>query len=598
MAAMTAPHIARLRGIRDIASLINAGSDLATILDRIVFAVCQHTSWSIAGIMKVNLESGYSELVSRFDPRHDPKSKLPTRWNLATSPSLRVAETKSPLIIEDAQRSAAFPDYRKDAVARGYHTVVVLPLGATDTEGREMVLSVQSREALRVSEDELAFLTTIAHLGAIAVEKAKRLEAGRASAERLERTLEINASLLERALAEGAMPTLIGMVETLLADPLVVIDMIGQTATARRSPAPERVSDAEWRRFVRGKGFDLLAELVQGAVPSDFGRGAAVAFMPVGIHSVDAIVEPIQIDGETVGGLVVFPRGKARDELDRLAAQEAKLALSVQLLRGHVQFRSRADSLADLLGELCRGTTRDAAELLARAQRLGIELSKPARLIALGSAAAAGEAPPASLQRALLRLAARSWPGAAVAAHGGDLLVFLPDAQGGDSRRAELLARRIVDEIAWAGDKPAVTLSPLCHGISEYPRAWAECARALALARSFERTGLLAPGAFGPFADLLASMDSGSMREFVARTLGMVERYDARHRAELVRTARAFIESGCRYQACAQGLGIHVSTLRYRLGRLRERFGADLEDAETRFAFALALKLRDAMALR
>ena len=55
----------RLKALRDIASLVNVGSDLPTILQRVVTAVCQHTAWSMGGIMKVDLEAGFSELVAR-----------------------------------------------------------------------------------------------------------------------------------------------------------------------------------------------------------------------------------------------------------------------------------------------------------------------------------------------------------------------------------------------------------------------------------------------------------------------------------------------------------------------------------------------------
>ena len=43
-------------------------------------------------------------------------------------------------------------------------------------------------------------------------------------------------------------------------------------------------------------------------------------------------------------------------------------------------------------------------------------------------------------------------------------------------------------------------------------------------------------------------------------------------------------------EAIADRLGVHVSTIRYRLARLRELFGDDLDDPEARFELALALR--------
>jgi len=41
----------------------------------------------------------------------------------------------------------------------------------------------------------------------------------------------------------------------------------------------------------------------------------------------------------------------------------------------------------------------------------------------------------------------------------------------------------------------------------------------------------------------------------------------------------------------AERLGVHPQTARYRLGRLRELFGAELDDPEARFWLALALRV-------
>ena len=42
----------------------------------------------------------------------------------------------------------------------------------------------------------------------------------------------------------------------------------------------------------------------------------------------------------------------------------------------------------------------------------------------------------------------------------------------------------------------------------------------------------------------------------------------------------------------AAELGVHAQTVRYRLGRLRERFGAALDDPDARFELELALRAR------
>ncbi|MGY1936345.1 PucR family transcriptional regulator [Nocardia gipuzkoensis] len=61
------------------------------------------------------------------------------------------------------------------------------------------------------------------------------------------------------------------------------------------------------------------------------------------------------------------------------------------------------------------------------------------------------------------------------------------------------------------------------------------------------------------------------MREW----LGTLLDYDRDHRADLVHTSSRYLECGGNYDDSAAALHIHRSTLRYRLGRIRELTGFD-----------------------
>ncbi len=61
-------------------------------------------------------------------------------------------------------------------------------------------------------------------------------------------------------------------------------------------------------------------------------------------------------------------------------------------------------------------------------------------------------------------------------------------------------------------------------------------------------------------------------------------------RARLESTLRAWLRHRGAQGAVAAELGVHPQTVRYRMGRLRELFGADLDDPEARFALEVALR--------
>ena len=166
----------QILALRDVASQINSGGDLQTVLRHLIVAACRHANWTLGSIMAIDAAHGYAHVIVRHDPALIQR-QLPDKWELATSPSLMALQRNEPVYIRDARESAEFPGYRREAFERDYRTVLVMPMNCADSEGRPMVLSVIAREISEISDEDLAFLGMIVHLGAIAVEREHRLEA-------------------------------------------------------------------------------------------------------------------------------------------------------------------------------------------------------------------------------------------------------------------------------------------------------------------------------------------------------------------------------------------------------------------------------------
>ena len=107
-------------------------------------------------------------------------------------------------------------------------------------------------------------------------------------------------------------------------------------------------------------------------------------------------------------------------------------------------------------------------------------------------------------------------------------------------------------------------------------------------------TGLVDSDDFGSFAVLVSALGDEAMAHFLDETLAPIIEHDKTRKGSLLSCAEAFLKHGCRYQAAADALGVHVSTLRYRLKRLSELFGLDLDSNEDdRFALSLALRIHE-----
>jgi hypothetical protein len=74
------------------------------------------------------------------------------------------------------------------------------------------------------------------------------------------------------------------------------------------------------------------------------------------------------------------------------------------------------------------------------------------------------------------------------------------------------------------------------------------------------------------------------------RRLAPLGELPAAKRDQAIETLAAWLADPHRPQAIADRLGMHVQSVRYRLARLRELFGDDLDDPEARFELSVALR--------
>ncbi|HEX3262947.1 MAG TPA: helix-turn-helix domain-containing protein, partial [Solirubrobacterales bacterium] len=68
-------------------------------------------------------------------------------------------------------------------------------------------------------------------------------------------------------------------------------------------------------------------------------------------------------------------------------------------------------------------------------------------------------------------------------------------------------------------------------------------------------------------------------------------------RARMEETALAFVQHGGNAAAMARALHLHPQTVRYRLTRLRELLGDQLDEPDARFELELALRARRQVAV-
>ncbi|WP_245928417.1 helix-turn-helix domain-containing protein [Bosea psychrotolerans] len=583
-----------MRSLRDVASRINSDGDLETILRDLIHAACEHGGWTLGSVMAIDATHGEAHVMVRHDPTL-LRRPLENRWELATSPALIALQRNEPVYIRDARASDEFPGYRREAFERDYRTVLVLPMSCADAENRPMVLNVVSRGITEVSPDDLAFMSMIVHLGGIAVEREHRIRAQREAAEQLQKALQTQTTLLQEVLSGGSTSALAAMLADLLPAPVLVVDFSGNALVASRSPAPLHFDDTAWQRAIDTSLGSQIITAARDAVATQRSE-------PRGLRLDDgerqlqltARIEPLNVDGQAVGALVIFPTAQAAGDLERLLLDSVKFALSVQMMRSVIRFRFETRTLTELFFEIIERRWRDADDVRLRGRRLGLALGAPARMVVVDFPDMPSLPADISVDchHAVTRLARQLNVPASVVAVGGGLVCLLPHDEDGDQERIGRLARRMVETLRHSFNRePIVVLGGICDGLDTYPKEWERCWRMIRIARAFGRTGTLSASDFGPMPMLIGAAESADVRSFVDGSIGAVVAHDRKHDTPYLETLAAYLREGCRAQACADAMGLHVTTLRYRLSRIQDLFGIDPETADRRFAIELAIRL-------
>ena len=158
----------------------------------------------------------------------------------------------------------------------------------------------------------------------------------------------------------------------------------------------------------------------------------------------------------------------------------------------------------------------------------------------------------------------------------GIALVPDPGGPGADARLARAVATAAV-----LG--PEVAL----------PRAAQSAERAGALLALIDRGEVEASGLVRTddhLASLLTNAEPALLRDLADRLLAPLDEETPASRARLLATLRSWLDHQGEVAAVARELHVHPQTVRYRLGRLRERLGAELDDPARRFELSLALR--------
>jgi PucR family transcriptional regulator, purine catabolism regulatory protein len=337
---------------------------------------------------------------------------------------------------------------------------------------------------------------------------------------------------------------------------------------------------------------------------------ASPADPPTATYEIDSawsrLVAPvIGRDGMLGSVSLIVPRGSATPEDAQVTARGAA-ACAVVLAREQAAATVRREVELDVLDEVLDGALRSEATLLQQAKRLGHDLlsSHVAVIARIDSTGAGPVRASGSDER---------WEGleASIArtgtTRGGRVLwrirnnsaeFVLPAIDAGHERQLAISLRDELAGVLRSGGESAISVGvgTIRDGIAGIRRSHAEARQALLLGRRMQGPGHLTHfGDLGVYRLIFAAEGLPELSDLYAQSLSELLAYDRQNNAELVSTLDAFFAANGSPKEAAERLGVHRNTVLYRLDRIRDITGYDLDDAGLRLRLQLALHIHLAL---
>jgi purine catabolism regulator len=311
------------------------------------------------------------------------------------------------------------------------------------------------------------------------------------------------------------------------------------------------------------------------------------------VENMGRLVSPI-VSGDRARGYlsVVGPAGSL-DLLDSLAVEHGAAACALEMAKAKAVSEAKKSLRGDFLEGLLAGTLpEDEVDRLAG--RLDHDTDSPHVILTLGWA---GNNPPTlrRLETTLSWLLNYHTRPALVHAYGGQYLcVFQALKDETDLDPAYDLARRVIEQVE-AEFPEAVLIGGMsgpAPALAEWPRVYREALQAMDVGRRLHLTNRIVEfNSLGVFR-LLSELETiPNVQDFAMQIIGPLVRYDEQHRGSLVQTLGAYFDHHGNISQTAESLFVHRNTLLYRMDRIQELTGQDLNNSDMRLALHLSLKL-------
>ena len=406
----------------------------------------------------------------------------------------------------------------------------------------------------------------------------------------LQRSLAVHEKLTKIVLEEKGLDAILSTLSALVGCSAVVFDFHGVVlceAAYRRTMGAELVADL-WRMIS-----DRRADRQNFALSME-GVGSGVQVYPVvASHRIGAFLAVVKDSGDF-------------SEYDRIILHNVVTVTALELVKKKAVAETEKRLAGDFFDELIASDLYEE-EIARRLAFFGLEPQSPHLIVLIDideadDGAATGDRTEVAVQDIKERL---HWTVdefmarhdvLCISASRSDSVVVL--VQPGKMNATEVIGlagelQTVISEML-----PEVSVSVGIgrphRQLIDLRQSYYEASYAIKIRRLKGEPGVIASfDDLGSYGLLLGLQDTLSLEVFYDSVLGKLQGYDEQNSSDLVRSLACFLEANGHWGDAADKLYVHRHTLRYRMKRVEEITGRDLDQSQDRMEFWLALKAKE-----
>ena len=412
------------------------------------------------------------------------------------------------------------------------------------------------------------------------------------SAQLTQRALDIQRQLAGLAAENRDLNSLLQIIARATAKPVVVHDDAG-VLMAQVYPNVSRRGTSN-RNLLTSLPYSAFQNWLNREAPQSQG---AIVVSPIGHTTV------LKVEKRVAGYLSIIDSDERLEEFDRLILTYGADVCAIELAKTRAIASAVEQTRGDWVQMWLSGTPADDDLLATRAYQAGFDPNASFIVAVFRATTQAGATLPLESLISLVRddMTRRQINGAI--GQYVDVIVALYPLD--ETPQAVSRVRAIVEEVRaqlamrTPSGRVAAGLSRPADGLGNLREAYREAKDTLSIAHELDENEQTTFYGDLKLYQLLLGLKERNLehlRQFYNQTLHPLADHDERKNGDLVRTLTGFFAANGNLAKAATDLDVHRNTLVYRLERISELTGLDLNDADNRLILHLALKVQRVLA--